>query len=422
MIKNKEALSRDKKSRDILEIVEAGLVAIDARTAIGERIRLDNNDLLIDKNRWPLPTGGKIWLVGLGKVAWAAAMVVGDVLGDRIEQGLVLGTHESRRGQIVGIKASHPMPTSENVEATKKVLEMLSKVKEEDVVIVIVTGGGSAMMTLPNGRVEDMVEMTKSLFRVGANIEEINTIRKHVDLVKGGGLLRYTNNAKVLSLLFSDVPGDELGTIASGPSVFDPSGIEEAREVLKKYGLEEMENNLKLVETPKDKTLFDRVTNLLVVNKDIAIKAMVTKSRSLGYETDVMAEYVEGEARETGERLINRLAPGKVVMAAGETTVTVKGGGKGGRNQELVLGTLAKLKPSQVIVSVASDGKDLTDWAGALGSVETLERARVKNLDPNLYLAENNSSEFFEKVEGVIDTSLLDSNVADLMVALEERP
>lgn len=267
-------------------------------------------------------------------------------------------------------------------------------------------------------------KIIQTLFKRGATIQEINTIRKHLSYARGGFLAKYAYPAQVISLVFSDVPGGAIEFIASGPTARDTTTVADAERILAEYSVLG-DCGLKrcgLIETPKDDKYFKNVFNILIVSNDRALLAMQSKARNLGFETKICDTCLVGEARLVGEKIVSELhnAQSKTsLLYGGETTVMVKGNGRGGRNQELILSALRGVKDDEIIVSFASDGKDNGEYAGAIADKLTKEKACKFNLDMEKYLSENNATPFFERTDDLIVTGITGSNVADLIVALK---
>ncbi len=354
-------------------------------------------------------------MVGAGKAGARMAQAVADLLGDRLYGGLVIvkdGYTDGLRavGPIELAEASHPLPDERGTSATRRLVEILQDAQAGDLVICLISGGGSALMIAPAPGISlaDLQALTSALLACGATIDEINTLRKHLDIVKGGGLARLAAPANLLALILSDVVGDPLDVIASGPTVPDHSTFTQAWQSLERYGLSEQVpaaviEHLKqglhgeLPETPKaGDPVFSSVQNVIIGNNFQAAQAALAQARQAGFNTLLLTSYLQGEARQAGQFLaaiarqvaasgepIGRPA---CIIAGGETTVTLRGKGKGGRNQELALGAvkgLAGLK-DVALVSLATDGGDgPTDAAGAVVTGQTLERARRAGLDPD---------------------------------------
>jgi len=283
------------------------------------------------------------------------------------------------------------------------------------------------MLVYPNIPLKKYIQVNQELLKSGANIYEMNTIRKHLDLVKGGGLLKILYPAKVISFIFSDVPGNDLSFIASGPTVKDKTNITDALRIIKKYKLKSVRKE-DLIETPKEEKYFKNVKNILALSNLTALRAMKEKAESLGLKAKILTDNLKGDVKEVAKFLFQEIkrSKEKVLIVGGETTVKVKGKGKGGRNQELVLWflktqTYAYLTqtyedPNFIIISINSDGWDNTEFAGAIGDKLTLEKAEKLKLDIDKFLENNDSFHFFEKTKDGIITGRLPVNVSDLII------
>jgi len=381
-----------------------------------------------------------------GKASGAMAEAIEEILGDRISEGLInvlKGTEtrfKTRRIKLNG--ATHPIPGEEGRKGVEKMLEIAKKAGEKDLVIVLISGGGSALMPYPAPPItlEEKKKVTSLLLKCGATINEINAVRKHISMFKGGQLARACYPATTVALIISDVVGDPLDTIASGPTAPDNTTFQDAYRVLKYYDLldkvpasvkERIEKGLKgeIEDTPKpgDK-IFEKVRNLIIANNRTALDAAVKKAKEYGLNTMILSTFIEGEARHVGTVFagiarelyhtgtpINKPA---FIAAGGETTVTVVGSGKGGRNQELVLSAAIKINglDGVAIASIGTDGIDgITDAAGGIVDGSTLVRGKEKNLEILDFLANNDSYNYLTKTDDIIITGPTGSNVNDIM-------
>lgn len=425
-IKNYQELAVNNLRKAVLEIAESGLEAIGTEKIIRESVRLENGKLFIKDNVFFLNKIGRIFVVGVGKCSLEAAAVLEDILKERIFDGIVIDVHEGvKLKKIKGYLGDHPFPTERNINATKEIISLLADMKENDLVIFIVSGGGSTLLCQPtNFTCNNEKEIIECLFRAGAEIEEINTIRKHISLARGGFLAKYAYPAQVASLIFSDVPGDNLEFIASGPTIKDTTTVFDAKHILDKYNICEKCGFLEesLIETPKEDKYFERVKNVLIVSNQNALEAMKKRSEKLGFSAEICSACLSGEAKKIGGKIIGKLGktPEKTVLLyGGETTVNIVGQGKGGRNQELALSALSFIGENEIIVSIASDGKDNTEFAGAICDIETKRKSEKIGIDIEGYLNNNDSSGFFEKTGDYILTGDTGSNVSDLVIAFK---
>jgi len=421
IIQNFEKLASSNERSHALLIAEAGLDAIKTVNVVKRVFSYDpkKERLMISGKVFALGDYEKIICVGFGKCAYEAISEIRNILGEKINDGFVLSLTD---GQIQGVMTrvgTHPLPSEKNVEATGELMKMLSGLSEKDLVICVVSGGGSSLLCYPNQMsCETEIDIMKKLMHKGADIFELNTVRKHISKVKGGQLAKLCYPATLVGLIFSDVPGDDLSMVASGPTVMDKTSSRDASEILAKFDILTVCKlpKCELIETPKESKYFEKVYNFLVVSAEDAVKAMDEKAKDLGYRTVLLEKPYSGEARNLFLELNKYSKDGAIVLGSGETVVTVKGNGAGGRNQEVVLASLEQLRPNQVFVSLASDGMDNSEVAGAIGDVNTLKRAKKMGMYPEMYLDNNDSYGFFKEVEDFIFTGMTGSNVSDLVI------
>ena len=411
-------------------------------------MRAEDHRLTIGDRAYSLSDFRRVVVVGAGKASAPMAAAVEDVLGARlpIEGSVTVRYGHAAPTRHVRIReASHPVPDAAGVEATRAMVDLLRDADADDLVVCVISGGGSALLTLPAEGIslEDMQRTTDALLRCGATINEINVVRKHLDTVKGGGLARLAAPAPVVTLVLSDVVGNPLDAIASGPTVADTSTWSDAAAVFDRYDLwslvpSPVAGRLRagaagdLPDTPKSgDPLFERTQAVVVGSNLLACQAAAAAASELGFETLVLTTYVEGEAREVGRVLAGVLrevdASGHplgrpcCVIAGGETTVTIRGGGRGGRNQELALSAAFSLRGVRdvLLASIGTDGSDgPTDAAGAYVDGTTLDRAEALGLEAARLLADNDSYTFFDRLGDLVRTGPTNTNVNDLYVLL----
>jgi glycerate-2-kinase len=423
-MRNFSRLATTRLRRDALSVIEAGLGAIDTRSAIRTACRLRGSVLRIGTRSWDLAKFDHAYVIGIGKAAADAAAELESILGERISGGIVLDVKTRPFERLKSFAGSHPFPDEKNVSATSEIVSLLAGLDAKDLVIAIVSGGGSSLLCRPFAmKCDTLVLITKTLMRRGATIAETNTVRKHLSEIQGGQLVGMARAATIVGLLFSDVPGDDPGVIASGPTVLDATTVGDASEILARYGVLEACRlpNCDLRETPKDPALFARTTNILLMTNKIALRAMRTEAKKRGYKVRVLSSALSGEARDAGRMLANEPRHGEMVLAAGETTVTVHGEGSGGRNQELVLGALTVIEDDTLVISCASDGIDNTPVAGAIADAKSKRSAQAKKLDADDSLERNDSYAFFRAISQHIVTGKTGSNVSDLMIAVKAK-
>ena len=376
---------------------------------------------------------GSVYGLGIGK----AAIPMMDALAGRIplSGGLAITKYGSRDASRLYpiIEGGHPIPDERSLQAGHRVLEFVSPLVENDTLVCLISGGGSALMTAPHAGIslEDLQSLTSLLLSCGARIDEINTIRRHLDRVKGGGLVRATK-ARIISLILSDVIDNPLEAIASGPTAPDPTAKENAFAVITKYHLEDqipksiqsVLDNIPETLKPKDAE-FNRVQNLIVGDNKLAALAAMKQARHEGLHSEILTNALQGEARQVGIKLAKQLRDEMskrshpfCLIAGGETTVTLRGTGKGGRNQELALAAvdeLAGLKDS-MLISLATDGDDgPTDAAGAVVTGESAQRAELLGLSAADHLSRNDAYTFFDALDDLIRTGPTATNVNDLI-------
>jgi hydroxypyruvate reductase len=431
----------------ILAVQRAALAAVEPGAAVRRHVQRRGDELEIAGRTYDLAAVERIWVVGGGKASTAMVAALHGILGDRLAGGLVVTKYDHvdpglNTGPVAVVEAGHPLPDEAGVSGSGRMAELLSGTTERDLVLAVISGGGSALMTLPAEglTLADMQATTDLILRCGATIVELNTVRKHLSQIKGGGLARLAAPAPVASLVLSDVVGDPLDAIASGPLTPDLSTFAAAWAVVERYDLVErlpgaVRARLRaglagdLPDTPKPgDPLFDRVHNVVVGSNRLAAQAAVGAARAHGLNALLLSTFVEGEAREVA-RVAAALA--KELLAydqpvprpaclvwGGETTVIVRGQGKGGRNQELALVAAMALEglPDLLLVALGTDGTDgPTDAAGAVATGGTIARARSLGLDPEAYLADNDSYHFFDALGDLIRTGPTGTNVNDLL-------
>jgi glycerate-2-kinase len=451
-IKNKEQLIKNgatklnQKARALaLKSLEAAVNAVDPKQIIKSKLSVKDGVLNIDGYSFDLKKFKKVYVIGGGKASGSMAEALEQILGTRITNGLVTIPHgDKHKTEIIKLHAaSHPVPDESGVKGTRRMLEIAEQAEEDDLVICLISGGGSSLMPLPRGKISisDKRKITEDLLKCGATINEINTVRKHISEFKGGWLAKKVYPATILNLILSDVLGDPLDFIASGPTVPDSTTFSDAIKVLKKYGLWDrapasirevlLDGEKGLIpETPKaDDEAFKKVYNVVFGNNRVASMAACDFLKSEGLNTLLLTSTLEGEARHVGTILAsvarevfasgNPIQKPAGIVAGGETIVTVTGRGLGGRNQEIALGAALKLcgLDGVVVASLSTDGVDgPTDAAGALVDGKTLTRAEKIGVIPEEYLAKNDSYNFFSKLGDLIFTGPTGTNVNDISV------
>ena len=419
IIKNYRELATSPLREAALDIIEMGLGALQSETIIREQVSVSGHTLRIMGREFDLSRYTRLFVIGVGKAAVGMGTAIENILGERITGGYILDRKRGHFDRLTGLVGTHPDPSEQNVVATREMLEFLSGADGKSLVLVLISGGGSALLTAPHGiTVAEKAAIARTLMNNGATIHELNTVRKHLSDVKGGQLAKFAYPATVISLILSDVPGNDVSTIASGPTVLDNSTVSQAERIVKKYHASPPPS---WQETPKDPKYFERVTNIVLGTAASAFGPMDRQARAHGFTPRVLSDHVTGEANRVGRGMLKRVRRGEALLAAGETTVKVRGTGHGGRNQQLVLASLPSLRDGQLILSVGTDGHDNTDHAGALGDEGTVSKSKEKKLDPKTYAARNDSYTFFTLTDDAIVTGELESNFADLIVCLSKK-
>ena len=433
--------------RDATAIFLAGVAAVEPRRAVRAHLRRRGGVFEAGGRRLELGRGGRVWVVGAGKAAAPMAAAVERIFGARVAGGLVVTKygHGEPLRRVELREAGHPVPDQAGVEASRDLAAVLRAVRAGDLVVCVISGGGSALLPSPVEGVAlaEKQEVTRLLLGCGATIDEINAVRKHLSVLKGGGLARLAGPASLLTLILSDVVGDPLDVIASGPTVPDPTTFATALEVLDRHHLTgrvpasirsrlEAGARAEVAETPKPgDPAFARAVTVMVGTNALAISAAAARARALGYRPLVLSTTVTGETREVAAvhaAMARELAasgrPARrpaCLLSGGETTVTLRGAGKGGRNQEFALAAALGMAglPRVAVLSAGTDGNDgPTDAAGAYADGDTVARARAAGLDPAAALEANDAYPFFEALGDLVITGPTRTNVMDLRMIL----
>ena len=450
-----EEKERERLRRDAKAIFMAGVRRVDPYEAVRGVLSRDGDRLVLAAAQGERETmvdlSGirRLFVVGGGKATAPMARAVEEIAGDRIAEGLVnvkYGFGEPLE-RIEVVEADHPVPDPGGVEGTRRIMDLLSRAGEGDLVVSLISGGGSALLPLPAGRVrlEEKQAVTRKLLECGASIDEINAVRKHISGSKGGQMARAAAPAVTINLMLSDVVGDRMDVIASGPFVPDRSTFQEAWSILDRYDLLEQlpeaavahlregRDGL-LPDTPKaGDPVFDRVTNRIIGSNILALERAAQEAESLGYRTLILSSMIEGETRDVarvhaaiGREILKTgrpVEPPACIITGGETTVTIRGSGRGGRNQEFGLAAALDVEDLPegrlVILSGGTDGNDgPTDAAGAVVDAMTVERGRKAGLDARAFLDDNDAYTFFSATGDLLITGPTRTNVMDVRILL----
>ena len=437
----------DKLRRIAGEIVQGAIKAVDPYTLIKEQIEKKQTVLYI-RGMAPIDLSKyqRLFICGAGKGTAPMAKAMEELLGESLLGGdiIVKYGHTDHLKKVMLHEAAHPVPDENTLNATNILLGNLQNLRETDYVFVLLTGGGSALMeSLSEGiKLADLQQLSAVLLESGANIHEINCIRKHISRIKGGQLAREIHPARCITLALSDVIGDDLSVIASGPTSADPSTFADALAILDKYRITDKIPSVirtylhdgragKKAETPKsDDTIFHSVSNTVIGNNRLALKRAAAIAEANDFNTLILTSMLEGEAREAAKvigSVIREIQMTNIplnkpacILLGGEPTVQIRGKGKGGRNQELTLAVaLSGIREPFVFVSCGSDGTDgPTDAAGAIADQYTMTRAEKSQLNAAAYLENNDAYHFFSALDDLIITGPTGTNVMDIIFAL----
>lgn len=434
--------------RNALSILRASIKACDPLYVIKKRVKVGGGRLRVDKLCYNLEPLRRIHLIGAGKASARMAQALEGMLDNRIHSGVVI-TKACHRvplsKKIELVEGGHPLPDMHGKRAAEKIVRLLAKTSPDDLVIFLLSGGGSALLLSPAQGIslKDKIKLTDELLKCGADIKEINTVRKHISQVKGGRLAKMAHPSQVLTLILSDVIGDKVEFIASGPTAPDSTTFSDCLKIIQKYGLKDkilasIYSHLKegaqgkIAETPKPgDPVFKGVRNVIIGSNRMALEAAKKKAEELGFNAYVLPRPVAGDTTRAAQkqvRLVKQVtikktpvSPPTCLISGGETTVKIKGKGLGGRNQEFALvGAMGIAGMKKVVLlSAGTDGTDgPTDAAGAICDGETIDRARQRGLDPRRHLEDNNSYRFFHKLGDLIITGPTHTNVMDIHLTL----
>lgn len=418
--------------------------AVDPYALIKKKVILEDGVLKIEKGRYSLSEFGSIYVVGGGKAFAPMAKALEEVLQGKIKEGVGVTKYDHilPLKSVKLLEGGHPIPDKGSFNGAKAILELLSTTKEDDLVICLISGGGSALLFAPQKGISlgEVQHLNSLLLACGAKISEINAVRKHISAIKGGRLARMAYPAKLVGLILSDVIGDPLSVIASGPTTYDETTFADALGVIKSYGLEEkiptvILNHLQrgaageIQETPKDgDEVLKRASNIIIGNNQEALYVARDKASQFGFNTLILSSRIEGEAREVAGVFAaickevatskNPIAPPACILAGGETTVTLRGDGQGGRNQEFALAAAIEIEGFKniVILSGGTDGTDgPTEAAGAIVDGQTLSNI---SKNPYEFLERSDSFGFFEDSPYHLLTGPTQTNVMDIIIGL----
>jgi hydroxypyruvate reductase len=433
--------------RDAVEIFSKALKAVQPGAAIKKHCEFDGKTLFIGHRSYNLDQYKNLYVLGSGKATAPMAEAIEDMFGQKIKGGIITVKfdHVADLKHINLIEAAHPIPDENGIRGASAILDLAKNAEKDDLILCLISGGGSALMPFPYDglTLEDKQDTIKILLSCGATIHEINTIRKHISKIKGGRLAQAVYPATLVTLILSDVVGDDLDVIASGPTVPDSSSFYDCKNIFLRYGiidniskniLNHIESGIssEINETPEPlDPVFDRTYNLIVGSNFESLMSAKEKAESLGYNVLLLSSMIEGETRFVAQvhgaiareiiKTDNPVPLPACILSGGETTVTVTGNGLGGRNQEFALAASIDIsdKKNIVMLSGGTDGTDgPTDAAGAFSDTFTFKRAKEMGLDPYHFLVNNDSYHFFQKLGDLFVTGPTNTNVMDLRIVL----
>ncbi len=427
-------------SRIVRKIFSAGVNAVRGYDAVRSVVKLTHNTLGIAGKKYRLSSFNRIVVLGAGKASYDMARALDEILGRRINEGVVITKYGygGLLNHIAVMEASHPLPDREGIRATQRVMSLARNVDRHTLVIMLLSGGASSLLVAPDGiSLSDKIKTTSLLLKSGAGIDELNTVRKQLSLVKGGRLAGMFYPAEIVTLIISDVIGNKLGIIGSGPTVQDTSTTKQALDIIDRYhGRDKVPQAvIKRLERKKNITnsraVRSKVQNIIIADNRKAVDACKTQALKLGLTPEILTTSLHGEAREAGHVLAsiaNEMARRKTrsrkkvcLISSGETTVTVTGTGKGGRSQELALAFAMDIAGKQKItlLSAGTDGTDgPTDAAGAIIDNTTINRIVTMGMEPYTYLLNNNSYTVLDKAGALLKTGATGTNVMDIQLIL----
>ncbi len=429
---NMASLQREPNANAVKRILDASISAANPADAVRRCLTRDGNLLWVNEREYPLNEFSAVYLVSVGKAAISMAVAVSELLGKNPHEGIVVAKYlpaVSLPENLAFLESSHPLPNERSLRAGEMILALLKKTTASDLVIFLISGGGSALMTSPVTGVslKDMEKLTSLLLACAARIDEINTLRRALDRVKGGGLARATFPAQMISLLLSDVINSPLEAIASGPTVPNPTTRSDALNVIKKYNIfSQTPSTIIEILQKEDGTerggLLSRGVVHIIGSNLISAQAAQAQALREGFDAQIMTTSLQGEAAQVGQELATKLANNKnrpiCLIAGGETTVSLGNtNGLGGRNQEVALSAVAGLAgiPDVMLVTLATDGEDgPTDAAGAVVTGDTLARAQLLGLDLDAHLHNHNAYPFFDALGDLLKIGPTGTNVNDL--------
>lgn len=432
--------------KDLNQIFRAGVAAVQPDQLIPKALKLKDGRLRAGEQVFPIDHFSNVYVAGAGKATAAMASEVEKILKGHIADGVIAikTGHAVPLKYVRQIEAGHPFPDINSVIAAEDIKSLVKNAGPRDLIIFLLSGGASSLMTdLPHGcNLDDMLTVSRLLLNCGASISEMNTVRKHLSELKGGRLAKLAGHATIISFIISDVIGNDLSVIGSGPTTADITTYEDALQVLEKYKLKEKmpESVLSYLHKGYEKIKEDvlrgkngalkNCSNYIIGDINLALEAAAKEASRLGYETKIISGSIEGLAEDAAKKWIKEIKDSarsnkQCFIGGGETTVDIKGNGKGGRNQHFALAAALEISRMKNIylLSAGTDGTDgPTDAAGAMVDGNSVSNARAMNLSPEKFLADNDSYSFFDKSGGHLKTGPTQTNVMDIVITLTDNP
>lgn len=441
------AFSQQQARQDVLSMIDHVLKTVDPYQISQQTMQLKNGKVIFRQFAANIDfKNGRLFVISVGKAAIPMCQAVLDLLDDNIYVGIGISkqpvsTWPATHPKIKFYQGNHPIPGPDSIAATTAVLDLLSQTQEDDSVLCLISGGTSALLTQPLISLDDWQALNQALLASGCTIKEFNTVRRQLDAVKGGGLAAFASPAAVYSLILSDVIGDELAAIGSGPTVFVSESPQTALDILKRLHIESVldtavaQRIISTLQSAPPKQVHSPTNNMIIGSLTTAAAAAQKQAETLGFHSNIVTSHLEGEAREAGKfvaALAKDLLPGTCLILGGETTVTLKGNGRGGRNLELALAAAIALADSHcvntAIATFATDGDDgQTGTAGAIITKETVKHGREHDLNAQQYLDNNDSYTYFKTLDDasygphLIISGQTGNNVNDLIFIMHYR-
>ena len=417
--------------KDILSIISYATESMNPYFLVKSIIKSDK--IIVNDKEFAINNYKNIFLIGFGKASIGMTNAICDTI--EVESGIIITNDPGEKilnNKIQTYHGSHPIPNQNCIDGTNKIINLIKNSKNDDLIIILISGGGSSLLCKPKIDLKNLQKITDLLLKSGADINEINIIRKHLSFVKGGQLIKNVKGT-VISLIISDVINDPIESIASGPTYPDKSTYRDSKDILIKYNIwNDLPNEIKKIiqkgiknEIPetlkKDNPIFNKVHNLIIGNNIKLCSLAEKKGKELGYKTSIITTTLKGESSKIGKSLINiknKKFKNQMLISSGETTVRITGDGNGGRNQELVLGIVNEISGKNIVFSsFATDGIDgISDAAGAIADGFTFNRSKKKDLDIKKILRDNNSYEFFESLDDLLITGPTGTNIMDIQI------